>query len=127
LTFASLFRYSRGGGLPDNAKLAKCQIVRNRKAGTLGAHPSKDIYASGAVEGGAVEMWRFGSTHGPVCADSIGDVAQRVTRVRFNALGKRKLTFLSSKLTFLSSVPGSAQAPSWVLPTVAAPSVYSPR
>ena len=36
-----------------------------------------------------IEIWKFGLKHGPIASETIQDTAQRITRVRFNALGTK--------------------------------------
>jgi len=64
-------------------------LTRERKAGSIASHPTKAMYVSGAVEGGRIEIWKFGLKHGPIASETIQDTAQRITRVRFNALGTK--------------------------------------
>ena len=87
-----LRRYGNAADLEGivQGRTAKCLLTRERKVNTISPHPRDGVYATGAVEGGLVEMWRFkeaGDT--PIAAQIIDDSTARISQVHFNPLGSK--------------------------------------
>lgn len=71
-------------------RTAKCLLTRERKVNTISPHPRDSLYATGAVEGGRIELWRFKEGRDdPIAAQQIDDTTARISRVHFNSVGSK--------------------------------------
>jgi hypothetical protein len=87
-----LRRYGNAADLEGIAhgRTAKCLLTRERKVNAISPHPRDSLYATGAVEGGKVELWRFKEGgNDPIAAQQIDDTTTRIAQVHFNSVGSK--------------------------------------